>query len=671
MVQQGLNVRNNTRTAERKCKERKTMKNQKLIIGICIALIAVGLATVLGFGISMLACNTDAQAPGSTETVIDEPVVDEPVVDEGNTDNDADNDAETEKVLHFSKNGVKTSDNGVMRKELTSLELVTLMGNGINLGNTMEACDNTVGNVTDDTSHYETYWGCPVTTQEAIDGMKAAGFDSIRIPVAWMTNATTLGKDGDYTISEAYLDRVEEIINYALNNDMYVILNDHWDGGWYGMFGSDDAATRELAMEAYKGMWKQIAERYAEYSDYLIFEGANEEIGARFDENSALYCEDSENNYLTTEETYALALEVNQAFVDTVRATGGNNADRFLLVPGYGTDITKTCDEQFIMPTDTADSKLLISVHYYDPSGYCIFASLPTWGTQKEHQAMADTLAMMEKFNDLGYGVVIGECGAIYLEDGQLKEGALEWTEHFLNICDLHNYCPVLWDTTGSFDRNAAKFRFDDLAKIFADHSYAAQAGIPVDELKASAQQKIDAAIAAAPAEAAPVMPEGGTMAWIMFTSNDWGIQYSVGDVYTPSSATAGIVVTDAEITGAGTYTVSLDFTGTGMGYADGTAFCALGIADGEILFPGYLVQLKEVSINGTPIQMTGRGYTTSDDTKCTRVNLYNSWVTAVPEGARILGGSLTGATPCLFDGANIGHIETISVTFEYIAPNN
>jgi len=635
------------------------MKNQKLIIGICIALIVIGLAIIGVFGVSAIACDG---APA--DAVITEP--------DGNADTDADNGenaADTEKVLHFSKNGIQTYDNGVMRTELTSLELMHLMGNGINLGNTMEACDNNTGNVTDDTSYYETYWGAPVTTQEMIDGMKAAGFDTIRIPVAWMTNATTLATDGDYTISELYLDRVEEIINYALNADMYVILNDHWDGGWYGMFGSEDSATRELAMEAYKGMWKQIAERYAEYSDYLIFEGANEEIGARFDENSPIYCSDSEDSYLTDEETFALALEVNQAFVDTVRATGGNNADRFLLVPGYGTDITKTCDERFIMPADTADSKLLISVHYYEPSGYTIFASLSTWGTKDEYKAMMEGLEKMTKFTEMGYGVIIGECGAIFLENGQLKEGACDWTSFFLDNCDKFGYCPVLWDTNSSFDRNAAKFKFDDLAQIFLDHSAQAQASMTVEEIMSSAAVKVDETYAAVPEDAAPVMPENGTMAWLMFTSNDWGIQYSVGDVYTPNSATSGMVVTDAEITGEGTYTVALDFTGTYAGYADGTAFCAVGIANGESMFPGYIINIKEILINGQPVEITGRGYTTSDDASCTRVNLYNAWVTALPAEARILGGSLTGATPTLFDGPNLGKIETISVTFDYIAP--
>ena len=122
--------------------------------------------------------------------------------------------------------GCFAEENGTDPGSLTAVEMTRLMGNGINLGNTMEACDNSrgKGNTTDDPLHYETLWGQPVTTPEMLRGMKDAGFDTIRIPVAWMTNATHLDK-GDYTISEKYLDRVEEIVNYALDAGMFVIVN--------------------------------------------------------------------------------------------------------------------------------------------------------------------------------------------------------------------------------------------------------------------------------------------------------------------------------------------------------------------------------------------------------------------------------------------------------------
>ena len=245
------------------------------------------------------------------------------------------------------------ADDGVMREGLSALELTRLMGNGTNLGNTFEACNaNGIFTPGKDPQTYEISWGAPVTTQEMLTTMKAAGFDTIRIPVAWMTNATNLA-GGDYTIEASYLQRVQEVVDYARNAGMYVIINDHWDGGWWGMFGSESAETRQLAMDAYIGMWTQIAVRFADYSDYVIFESANEELGTRLDENS-VYCNDSVTTYMSHDEYYALANQINQTFVDTIRMTGGNNEQRFLLIAGFNTNIDQTCDERWHMPTDSA-----------------------------------------------------------------------------------------------------------------------------------------------------------------------------------------------------------------------------------------------------------------------------------------------------------------------------
>ena len=123
--------------------------------------------------------------------------------------------------------GGEKTKKGEMRTERTSLEFVELLGNGINLGNTMEAYGHTTLGTNAEVSAYETCWGVPETTQEMVTGMHEAGFDTLRVPVAW-TNMMDY-ENGDYTINEAYLDRVEEIINYALAADMYVIVNDHWD----------------------------------------------------------------------------------------------------------------------------------------------------------------------------------------------------------------------------------------------------------------------------------------------------------------------------------------------------------------------------------------------------------------------------------------------------------
>ena len=576
-----------------------------------------------------------------------------------------------EKYQHLSANGIETWDNGYMREGLTALELTHLMGNGTNLGNTLEACDSSLGAFSDDPTVYETYWGQPETTQEMITGMKEAGFDTIRIPIAWMTNATDLA-NGDYTISDTFFDRVETVVNYALNAGMYVIINDHWDGGWYGMFGSESQQTRDFAMEAYKGMWTQIAERFKEYSDYLIFEGANEEIGARFDENSALYCSDSVKSYYTDDEKYALANEVNQAFVDAVRATGGNNATRFLLIPGFGTNIANTCDDRFVMPTDSAESKLLISVHYYDPWSYCGDGqSTVKWGTKSDIQTMMDTLSQMQKFTEQGVGVVIGEYGVLY--STEVQENTDLYHQCFLDLCDLYNYTSCLWDCSAFFNRRTLTMVNDDLARLYKKRNVESFELMSQDEEGIMATRRLNAAIEEAPEtfrEDAVEVTGSTALAWIMWNSGDYGVTYSVGDEYNADSMTDGLVDTVVEIDGAGTYTVALDFTGTGTGYSASIAFAAIGITNAEALYPGYVIDIQEVLINGEAYTLCAEPYTTCDAKNTTRVNLFNEWVTKLPDDARTMSGDLSYASPCVIDRNDdvISHIETISITF-YFGP--
>lgn len=567
-------------------------------------------------------------------------------------------------------------DNGVMREGLTALEATRLMGNGINLGNTLEACDNNVGIKTNTPLSYETHWGQPKTTQAMIDGMKAAGFDTIRIPVAWMTNATHL-YEGDYTIDADYMDRVEEVVRYARKAGMYVIINDHWDGGWYGMFGSESAETRALAMEAYKGMWQQIAERFRDYSDYLIFESANEELGGRFDENSPLYCSDSVVTYLTDDERYALTNEINQTFVDVVRATGGNNATRFLLIAGYSTDINQTCDDRFQMPKDTADSKLMVSVHYYDPWSYCGASSAVSatkWGKVSDYEYLDQQLAKMTKFTEAGYGVVIGEYGALPCSDG-LKDNTLAYHTAFLDACTKYNLTNCLWDCSGLYKRVSQTFADDDILAMYQEKRQANEEGQDYADVQAAAAAEAAAAAAKAPVtflQDAVVVDDQTALAWIMWNDGSWALTHSVGDTYNADAISEGLVATNAIITGEGKYTVGLDFTGTAQGYSASVAFAAIGISNGEALYPNYVINIKEVRINGEIYRLKGRAYTTSDDGLCTRVNLYNEWVTSVPKTARLPGGNLAGATPTPINrnDAVIAEIKTIEIDFEYVPMN-
>ena len=557
-----------------------------------------------------------------------------------------------------------------------AVEMTRRMGNGINLGNTMEACNNGArgGRTMESVLFYETMWGQPVTTADMLMGMKAAGFDTIRIPVAWMTNATHLNQ-GDYTIAKNYLDRVEEIVNYALDAGMYAIVNDHWDGGWWGMFGSETEKTRELAMEAYIGMWKQIAERFAGYDERLIFESANEELGARFDENSPLYCQDSLEHKMPDSERYELTNRINQTFVDTVRGCGGYNESRYLLIAGFGTNIDQTCDRRFRMPEDPAGKKLMISVHYYDPWSYCganTAKGATLWGKKADYESMYSQLSRMKQFTAAGVGVVIGEYGALTGNDGIMKTNAPAYHKAFLDCCDALDLMGCLWDCSGFFVRREGKITEEEMAAVYAGRNAESEKGKDYAEIAAAGKAALDAAAAAAPESLVKTTAVSAEdcVAWIMFSGGDWASSYSVGDVYTPDSITPGIVPTDVRITGAGTYTVGLDFTGTEAGYASNTAFSAIGISNGETKYPGYCIFFTEVKINGETVKLKGRNYTCSDDGICTRSNLYNEWVDMknARSGARVMIGDLTGISATVLDREleAMQKIRTLEITFQY-----
>lgn len=342
-------------------------------------------------------------------------------------------------------------------KNTAASQLARKMGKGWNLGNTMESWAGWLSSGSPVTE-YEKAWGQPKTTKEMITGLKNAGFSSVRVPVAW---SNKLSSDGKYTISEDYFDRVDEIVGYVLDNDMYCIINIHWDGGWWEDFGSSDNKTAAAAMERYKAMWTQIAKHYAGYSDKLIFESANEELG------------DATKGKATLNESYARVNEINQTFVDVVRSSGEKNKNRFLLIAGYNTDIAKTCDKRFSMPSDTSDGRLLVSVHYYTPSTFCIadktdnsWGYKGSWGTEDDIAAMRRDFEKMKKFTDAGYGVIIGEYG-VCKTSGRVKEGTFDFFENVLSLSEEMGYCAMIWDCNDWYNRNKQSFNYPELADIY------------------------------------------------------------------------------------------------------------------------------------------------------------------------------------------------------------
>ena len=551
-------------------------------------------------------------------------------------------------------------------KAMTSLNMIRAMGNGINLGNTLEAYNHNGYLAGADPDGFETGWGQPYTTAEMIQGMKNAGFDTIRIPVAW-TNGMNF-EEGDYTIDERLMSRVETIVNYALDADMYVIVNDHWDGGWWGMFGAEDTAVREQALEMYKSMWSQIGEHFKDYSYKLIFESANEELGDRLNDKDVT----GKEGVLKKNECYETANMINSEFVKLIRSQGGNNADRFLLIAGYNTDIAHTCDDRFKMPEDTANSKLLLSVHYYTPWDFCGTDSVNSWGSPTDLDEQNGLFEKLSKFSEQGYGVVIGEY-AVMKKNGGIKEDTDKFYANLLDNCDLYDYCPVLWDCSSFYLRSTNTLADEDIAKLFSSRRYENEKSKDTETVKAEAKQSLEAAMQTAKDEQAAEieLPPSDDMAiaWLMFASSDYNISYSVGDIYDPTGCTAGIKATNVQITGEGTYTVGLDFTGCGT--AKGTSFSALGISNGEKFFPGYTYTIDEILINGEPYQMVGKGYTSSDDGKCTRVNLFNSWVNSVPDEARTADGDLTDCSAQIMPLTKKDKVDTISVTFTVKAGND
>lgn len=541
---------------------------------------------------------------------------------------------------------------------LTSLEVVRLMGNGINLGNTLEAYSHKTYLNGANPDGMETGWGQPYTTAEMIQGMKDAGFDTLRIPVAW-TNGMNY-ESGDYTIDERLMNRVETVVRYALDADMYVIINDHWDGSWWGMFGAEDQQTRDKAMELYKSMWGQIGEHFKDYPYTLIFESANEELGDRLNDSDVT----GSKGVLNTNECYETANLINSEFVKLIRSQGGANADRFLLIAGYNTDIEKTCDDRFKMPEDTAENKLLLSVHYYTPWDFCGTDSVNVWGSPQDYEEQNKLMKMLSKFPETGCGVVIGEY-AVMMKNGGIKEHTGKFYDNLLDNCDLYDFCPVLWDCSNFYKRITNTTSDEGLADLF-DSRRRANETDDINSIKSAAKDKISAAYETSKEEhmAGIDLPASDDMAiaWIMFNSSDYAVAYSVGDTYDPTSATAGVKAQNTEVTGAGTYTVSLDFTDCGG--ATGTAFSALGISGGERFFPGCIVNIDEILINGEAAEMTAGGYTTSDKNDCTRVNLYNQWVSNIPEDARTADGSLEGCSAVIMDVGDKTRIKTISVTF-------
>lgn len=313
---------------------------------------------------------------------------------------------------------------GVMRN-LTSLELAREMSPGWNLGNSLEAMPD------------ETGWGNPRTTQALMNAVKAVGFKTVRIPASWTQYA-----DADYNISAAWMARVTEVVQYARNVGLYAIINIHWDGGWMQPIYSQQAVVNARLAK----FWTQIANNFKYHDDYLLFAGTNEVMV------------DGDYNPPTVE-YYTVQNSFNQTFVDAVRATGGNNTRRHLVVQGFNTNIDHSVNHA-VIPSDSAVNRLMMEVHFYDPWNFALNAqsAIWQWGSIATDPSATETWAnesyvdsqfqkMKTRFIDQGVPVIVGEYGAILrTEYDAAGTHRKYWDQYVTKSAYQRGLVPIYWD---------------------------------------------------------------------------------------------------------------------------------------------------------------------------------------------------------------------------------
>jgi aryl-phospho-beta-D-glucosidase BglC (GH1 family) len=305
---------------------------------------------------------------------------------------------------------------------------------GWNLGNTLEAICS------------ETIWGGATTTQQLINTVKASGFNTVRLPVAWDCHST------NGVINAAWIARVKEVVDYCMNQNLYVILNIHWDNGW---LENNVTTSAQAAVNAkQQNYWTQIANYFKNYNERLLFASANEPN-----------VEDATG--------MSVLLSYHQTFINAVRATGGNNSSRTLIIQGPSTDIEKTNTLMNTMPTDPIANRLMVEVHYYSPYQFTLMTQDESWGnmfyywgngyhsttdasrnaTWGEESYVENVFGLMKtKFVDKGIPVIIGEYAVSKRTLSPPSDQALQvasrlyFYRYLVNSARSKGIIPIAWD---------------------------------------------------------------------------------------------------------------------------------------------------------------------------------------------------------------------------------
>lgn len=344
---------------------------------------------------------------------------------------------------------VSSSDKtGSISSKGTAMDFVKNIKIGWNLGNTLDCTGSWING---DLAH-ETAWGNVKTTEDMIKAVKKAGFNTVRIPVSWGEHL-----DSKNNISKAWMDRVQEVVDYAIDNGMYVILNTHHEGGW--LIPSKDSKAMS---DKFTSIWKQIAARFKNYDEHLIFEGMNEpKTNGSAKEWSG-----------GTAEERKVINKYNRLFVDTIRATGGNNKLRYLMVTPYGASSSSVALKDLEVPKD---DRVIVSVHAYLPYNMALNTgsaeSKLTDAGKKEIDNFMNTLNTY--FIQKGIPVIIGEFGSLNREN---EAERIKLAEYYISSAKKLGIPCIWWDNGtkckpsegegfGLLDRKNLKWWFEDLVK--------------------------------------------------------------------------------------------------------------------------------------------------------------------------------------------------------------
>ena len=330
-------------------------------------------------------------------------------------------------------------------RDLTGTQLVQELKIGWNLGNTLDA----TGGTKDDPLSAETSWGNPKTTEDMIKAVKEKGLNVIRVPVTWTGH---LGDAPDYKINEEWLNRVQEVVDYVINNDLYCIINLHHEDWHFPSYDNLDSAKAELV-----AIWKQIAARFEGYDEHLIFEGMNEPRMV-----------DTPNEWSGgNPEARDVINQLNAAFVETIRSSGGNNPKRCVMIPTYAAASTTDVLSEFVIPED---DKVIVSIHAYTPYNFALNAK----GTFDYDPAgdAAQIESLMQNLNqyflEKGHAVIIGEFGA---RNKYNTEDRCEWATAYTAAASKAGIPCIWWDNNafssgeafGLFNRSTMQWEYPEI----------------------------------------------------------------------------------------------------------------------------------------------------------------------------------------------------------------